>query len=353
MNYEKVRKYRDVLLLIVGVLVVSYLIFKHLIIYLLPFLIGWFLAFAIRKPSLFIAKKLKMKPKIVRLLLTLIIFLVLLGVSALAVWFLSREVWALVVRIGEGDSSLEEFILGITSSEGFIGRLFGNFGMYVADAIYKVATSMLTGIGSALSGFMSAVPKTLFFILVTVISSAYFAISLEEVNAAVKRILPREAADYLVKLKNGFFSAFFKYMRSYLLLLLITFAEMLTGLFLLKAPYPLIMATVIALLDLLPVIGVGSVLIPWGVWSLIIKETSFGVGLFVLFTFHTVLRQIIEPKIVGKNLGMHPLLTLIFIYLGYSLFGIMGLILVPILTVLVDITFGKKDSAKVAETERR
>ena len=351
MNYEKVRKYKDMLLLFIGVIFISYLTLKHLLIYLLPFLVGWFLAFAMRTPALFIGKKLRIKPKIVRLFLTIALFLVFFGLSALAVWFLSREVWALVVGIGQGESSLEEFISGITSSEGFIGKLLGNFGTYVADAIYGIVTSMLTSLGSALSGLMSAVPKTLFFVLVTVIASAYFAVGLEDVNAAVKRILPKGIADYLVKLKNGFFSAFFRYMRSYLLLLVITFVEMLVGLLLLKAPYPLLMATLIALLDLLPVIGVGIVLIPWGVWSLVIRETSFGIGLFVLFGFHTVLRQIIEPKIIGDSVGMHPLLTLIFIYLGYSLFGIMGLILVPVLTVLVDITFGKKNSAEITESK--
>ena len=137
----------------------------------------------------------------------------------------------------------------------------------------------------------------------------------------------------LVRWKDGFFSVFLKYMRSYLLLLVITFAEMAVGLFLIRAPYPLVMALIIAALDLLPVIGVGVVLIPWGVWSFAVGKTPFGIGLLVLFAFHTVFRQIIEPKIVGKNLGVHPLLTLLFIYVGYSVFGIAGLLLVPVLTV--------------------
>ena len=84
-------------------------------------------------------------------------------------------------------------------------------------------------------------------------------------------------------------------------------------------------------------------------WSFFAGKTPFGIGLLVLFVAHTVLRQIIEPRIVGKNLGMHPILTLVFIYVGYSLFGIIGLILVPILTVLVNVAFGEKNSAEVTE----
>ena len=221
MNYEKIRKYKDLILLILGVLFISYLFFKHLLIYLLPFLLGWFLAFVMRPPAFYIARKMKIKPKIVRLFLTVMLFLALFGLCAVSIWFLSREVWELVVRIGRGESYLEEFILGIASSDGLIGRLFGNFGDYVADAIYSILTTMLTSFGTALSGLVSAVPKVLLFMLVSVIASAYFAVSLEEVNAAVKRILPDRVAEYMVKLKDGFLGAFLKYIRSYLLLLVI------------------------------------------------------------------------------------------------------------------------------------
>ena len=350
MNYERIKKYKDLILLIIGVLLISYLFCKHLLVYLLPFFIGWFLAFAMRPPASFIARKLKIKPKIVRLILTLLVFLVAFGLCSVAIWLLSREVWELVSGIGRGDSTLDEFISELTSPDGFIGKLFGNFGDYIADALYSLLTSVLTRLGSSLSNLVSIVPKSLLFILVTVIASAYFAVSLEEVNAAVRSILPESLSRLLIKLKDGFLGAFLKYMRSYLLLLVITFVEMLVGLFILKAPYPLLMAIVIAVLDLLPIIGVGFVLIPWGVWSIVIGNVPFGIGILVLFVFQTVIREIIEPKIVGKNLGTHPILTLIFIYVGYSLFGIIGLILVPVFTVLVNIAFGKKDSAEIGKS---
>ena len=349
MNYEKIKKYTYLVVLIIGALLLSYLFFKYILIYTLPFLIGWFLAFAIRPPSRFVAKKLKVKPKAVRLILTILVFLVGLGISALVIWLLSREVWELIAGIGRGDSSFDEFISGLTSPEGLFGRLFGNFSSYVADALYSVFTSMLNSFGSFVSSAVSVIPKSLLFIIITVIASAYFAVGLEEVNFAVKRVLPKNVTSMLVRIKDGFLSTLLKYLRSYLLLLLITFIEMLVGLFLLRAPYPLVMAIVIAVLDLLPVIGVGFVLIPWGVWSFVIGRTPFGIGLLVLFAFHTVLRQVIEPKIVGKNLGMHPLLTLVFIYVGYSVFGFIGIVLVPIFTVLVNIAFGKKDTAEVRE----
>lgn len=342
MNHEKIRRYTDLVVLVIGAGFLSYLFFKHVLLYLLPFLIGWFIAFAMRPPAARLAPKLRMKPKVLRLLMTVTLYLVLLGAASVGVWLLSREVWGLLAGLGEGDSSLKEFISGLTGTNGFFGRLFGDFGDYVADALYRVAMSMLSVLGSGLSSVISAVPKVLFFLLISVIASAYFAIGLEEINAAVKRVVPKSVFDLGVKLKDGFLDALFKYMRSYLLLLVITFFEMLIGLFLIRAPYPLIMAIVIAILDLMPVIGVGAALIPWGIWSFFVGKTPFGIGLLVLFIAHTVFRQVIEPKIVGKNLGVHPLLTLVFIYVGYSVFGIVGLLLVPIFTVLVDIVFKNK-----------
>ena len=335
MNSEKLRRYTDIVVLIVGTILLAYLFFKHVFIYLLPFLGGWFIAFAIRPLASKIATALKIKPRIVRLILTVVLYSALLGALVGGIWLLSREVWEILSGLGEGENALSEILSGLTDPGRFFGRLFGELGDYIADAVYRVATSLLSAFGSALTTAVSLVPKVLFFLLVSVIASAYFAISLEEVNATVKRLLPRGIFDRLVSFKDGFFTAFLKYLRSYLLLLVITFLEMLVGLFLIRAPYPLVMAMVIATLDLLPVIGVGFVLIPWGVWSFVAGRTPFGIGLLVLFAFHTVLRQIIEPRIVGKNLGVHPLLTLLFIYVGYSVFGIVGLLLVPILTVTV------------------
>ena len=353
MNYEKIRRYSDLVLLIIGTALLSYLFFKHVFIYLLPFLAGWFVAFALRPLAARISPRLRLKPRILRLILTVLIYALLLGFAVLGVWLLSREVWELIEGLGAGESALYDVLVGFTDSGKFFGRFFGDLGEYIADAVYRVAASVLSSLATLLTGAVSRVPRVLFFLLVSVIASAYFAVGLEEVNAAVKRLLPRSVFDKLVELKDGFFAVFLKYMRSYLLLLFITFGEMLLGLFLIRAPYPLIMAIVIALLDLLPVIGVGVVLIPWGVWSIATGQTPFGIGLLVLFAVHTVLRQIIEPKIVGKNLGVHPLITLLFIYVGYSVFGGVGILLVPVFTILVKIAFGKDDAAEVTECATR
>jgi predicted PurR-regulated permease PerM len=128
----------------------------------------------------------------------------------------------------------------------------------------------------------------------------------------------------------------------------VTFAIVLVGLLVLRVEFALLLAIVIAALDILPVFGVGTVLVPWSVFQMLFGNLSLGIGLFVLFVIHEIVRQVIEPRIVGKSLGIHPIITLLLLYAGYSLFGVLGLILLPVFTVLIDVFSNKEDSAKVA-----
>lgn len=349
MNFERIRRAAYVVALIIGVTLVAYVFMKHVFFVILPFLTAWFVAFLMRPLSMYLAPRMKIKPNIIRLFLTVGVTVALIALVSLGVWMISREVKSLITKLGEG-GAVEDFIARFTSSDGLLGRLFGEFSDYVADGIYNITMSLLSSLGGALSSIVSLVPKVLLFVLITVISCIYFALDLERINYSVKKLLPKRIFETAVKLKDGFLKIFARYIRSYMLLMLITFAEMVAGFFILRAPYPILVAIVVAVLDLLPVIGVGTVLLPWAVWCFMLGNNALGVGLCVLFVFHSILREILEPKILGKNLGVHPILTLIILYVGYSVFGFMGLFLVPVLTVLVNIALGEDNSAEVDKT---
>ena len=94
------------------------------------------------------------------------------------------------------------------------------------------------------------------------------------------------------------------------------------------------LAFLIALADLLPVIGVGTILIPWGIVMLLQKNFYLGFGLLILYLVISLIRQVAEPKVLGKSLGLHPLLTLFATYVGFSLFGLLGMILAPIVALV-------------------
>ena len=129
--------------------------------------------------------------------------------------------------------------------------------------------------------------------------------------------------------------------------MLITFIIMLFGFLVLGVKYAVLFAFIVALLDALPLIGVGTVLVPWSIYQIIFGNVRLGIALIILFVIHQIIRQFTEPKIVGKNLGIHPVLSLILLYSGYVLFGILGLVLIPLLSVILNTLFDKNDAPEV------
>lgn len=331
--------------------VVLFLFFKYLFLLVLPFLVAWATAFMTRPLTSALHRWIKIPKRILGAALAILISVAILGAVSLGVWMLAMELWRLLSGIGEGEA-LRELIDKITSG-GLFGGVLDALGDTLGDIFYNFILSLASSLGGIITTVAAAVPKILLTLVITVISTVYFSYDLDRINAAVSSILPERARTWLSGFKRGFFSVGVKYIRSYLFLMLITFAVMLVGLVTLGSPYALLLALVIAVLDLLPIIGVGTVLVPWSVYELILGDGNIGVGLIILFAVHTFIRQFAEPKIVGKNLGVHPIITLFLLYVGYSLFGFAGLFLVPIATVLIEVTLGKKDSSKVAKSTTR
>lgn len=339
--------FAHVALLIVASIALGYVLIKYALPVILPFLLAWGIAFMTRPPARFLHKKIKISEKISRPVLALILMSALLGGIGLGAYALLNEAWRFFSTLAE-DGRMTEFIKRISDS--FFG-LFGTLGVgselanKIFDALSGILASVLGKIAEVITAFASAVPKTLFFILITAISAVYFSLDLEIINSYVHRILPRKIDIALVSFKERTLGIALKYMRAYAAIMLLTFAIVFFGLALLGIDYALLLASIIAVLDILPVIGVGVILVPFGAVMLLSGNTYVGVGLLVLTAAVTVIRQIAEPKILGKNLGIHPLLTLILMYVGYSLFGIFGLVLLPLLGVVLV----KKESSEVAK----
>ena len=353
MEERKIRIAAYIVALIIGGGALLFLFFKHLFLVVLPFLLAWALAFAVRPIAESIGKKIKIPKRVLRAILAVLISLTVIGIVGLLVWAISAELWRLLSGLGSGNA-LRELVDRITSA-GIINKFFDTFGDRLGDVFYELLISVATALGKAITSWVGAVPKILLFILITVIASVYFALDLEGVNLAVSRIAPPSVYRFLKGIKNGAFSVGVRYLRSYLILMLMTFVIMLVGLLVLGRPYALLLAFVISALDVLPVIGVGTVLIPWGLYELAFGEVSVGIGLIILFFAYELIRQLAEPKIIGKHLGIHPLLSLLMLYVGYSLFGIVGILFVPAAVVLINVTLSKNDTAEVEEgtvTER-
>ena len=180
------------------------------------------------------------------------------------------------------------------------------------------------------------VPSAFLFITVMLLACYYFSADDGEIGRAVGkcmlRLTPEGFRDRLMPWGRRLRRIGRQYLRACLLLGLLTFLQMFIGLALLRVPYAFILALLIAVVDFLPLLGTGLVLIPWAAVSLLLGEVSLGIGLLVLYGISSVVRQILEPKLIGEGLGLHPLLSLAAMYAGLKLFGVWGMILAPLVT---------------------
>ena len=326
---------------------VAYILLKYLLPLLAPFIIAWLVVTATGGASESLSAKLKIPKKIVRLIASLTLVLILSLSTGLLMWQTVSAMWRFLSDIGEG--GILELVEKLFSSD---RPLFGNLvPKEIADLIGSSLDSLISSATSALASgatrLISGLPTAFLFLIVTIISIIYLALDYEGIQSFILGLLPNKLSSRMSDIRHGLISVMGKYIRSYGLILLVTYCIIFIGLSLLRVEHSPIIALLIAFLDILPVIGVGTVLVPWSVISLALGNKFLGIGLILLFVVNAVLRQLIEPKIVGKSLNLHPLVSLGAIYLGYAIFGFMGLFILPLVAVAVSAVLKDNSTAKI------
>lgn len=253
---------------------------------------------------------------------------------------------ALFSEIGELMKYLPEYGYEIKASMSEMRRrldgLLGNSPEFartvdgMVDTAVKTAAERLAAlVTDAAAATASAVPTFLFSLVVTLIAGIYFSKDYDKIRDSLKSILPKNVVGKIKRFKETVLSKLGKLLKGYGIIIIMTFTELSLGLLLLRVKYALLIAAVTALIDILPVLGSGTVLIPWSIFSALVGNTGAAVGLAVLYVVITVVRNFAEPKIIGKGIGLHPLLSLALMFLGFRLFGAAGLFIAPIAAVTV------------------
>ena len=206
-----------------------------------------------------------------------------------------------------------------------------NLGSYVSS--FSVLVVQL------ISGGISEVPGFVIRLVITVVATFFFAGDYDGIIAFFRRFLTPGQEGLVRKAQSYVKNVLFIYLRSYSLLFLITFGELCLGLLIMGIPYPVLIGLGIAVFDILPVLGTGGILLPWAAILLIMKNHGLAFGILLLYLVILVVRNMLEPRIVGKQIGLHPLATLAALFLGLKLLGLAGLIIFPVaLTVVVNFT---------------
>ena len=330
---------------IIGISLV-YGLFRYIFPALLPFLIAFPAAAILRRPTLAIAGHTRMPRKIIASLLAILFVSLLLGGIAALVWMLTNEIGDFARSVISGETALMENLQNMLSRiSGLIDRLPFSGGENadalrgaVTDMILDMAKNMISSLGARipeLAGkLVSALPQALIFFVVTVLSTVYFCADYDKILHFLRRHSGNHVRGTMVKIRAAAGATVSGILRSYAVLFLFTFAELLLGFILLGESYAFLLALLTALVDSLPVLGTGIVLLPMALYRFFIGETKAAIGFLILYIAVTVIRQILEPKILGNGVGMHPLLMLISMYIGFKLFSILGMLLLPILFII-------------------
>lgn len=322
----------------------------------LPFAIAWGIALLIQKPSEALASRLSISKKLVSVLLLLLLLTATVWLIGASVRRLLLELQHLLERLLSQEDTVNavgnpiDYFEMITSKIPFLRRIgagerfYGlreGFNQAVSDFLKNLLESLSSAVPSLAAGLLSALPTILLSIVITVIAGFYFCIDGEGIRTAITSLLPSGLRSRLPAWKSRVKQFSKGYLRAYLLLFLLTFSELFLGFCLLRIEYAFLLALLISFVDLLPVLGVGAVLVPWSILLLLQKDLRLGLGLLILFGAVTVIRQIMEPRLLGKSLGLHPLFTLFASYAGWKLFGVAGMLLGPIIALAAKTLFDR------------
>ena len=319
--------------------VLGVMIFSKLALYLLPFILAFTLS-AIIDPMIGMFKN---KFRIPRKLSSALSILILLSVfSLLAVLAISRFIREMINLslllpnyVSEGVQQIDslmkkgsEFYLSLPvdvskSVESFFASLSANLMKFVNTFIKFILNAAVS------------IPQVMIFIIVTVLSTFFLSSDKENISNYFKSKLSDKLIRKITSIKSQLFSALFGYLKAQLILMAVTFSELFTGFIIIHIGQPFILAIIISMIDALPILGTGSVLIPWLLYEFLAGNTRLGISLLILYIIVLIVRQLIEPKILSYQIGVHPLLTLIGMYIGLKLFGILGLMLGPICVLFI------------------
>lgn len=352
-----------------------YVFIKYCLGVLAPFIIAFILAYALQRPIKWAKKKLHLKSHgIISFLLVLLVVCVVFGVLSIAVLVLFNELKDFASYLTTQFSSIDDLIVTLENyAMGVIVRLpeslRGTVGDYVTNAFDSLGKGQaeldLSMLSAPLSGAWSVVkslPSTILSVVVAVVSCFFMASDYDKVKELVLGFFSESKRKSIVKTKRTATKAITKLLKAYVTIMAITFAEMFLGLFLLKligvydGSYIAIISFVTCIIDIIPVLGTGTVLIPWAVYNLIFGNFGMGIGLLVIYAVITVIRQVVEPKLVANQAGLPAIVTIMAMFIGVRIFGAFGIILLPFTVIILKLLYDEgvfKTKSAVKNTEKK
>lgn len=349
----------------VVILAIVFLIFKYLINLIMPFFLAFIFAAVVRPLSRMLSRKeyykkmpdgrkvlvkrrFPMNRAAAGVISALILFLIMAGLLTLILVKAFDGISDFVATI---PTLYEQRILPILNQIFYeVEQFAARFDESVQEMVEAAIPNVLSSIGSAVTNFsakavtfvanfVTRVPSLLLNTIITLIATVFIAVDFDRASAFIRRNLPEKPLTLVRNVRDSFLTTIWQFLRSYFLIFCITATEITVGLWLIGMNKPLLLGILIAVFDAFPIVGSGMILLPWAIITMITGELWRGLALAALYAIVVIARQIIEPKIVGKHVGLRPIVTLMCMFVGSKLFGgLIGLFGLPITAaILVDL----------------
>ena len=211
----------------------------------------------------------------------------------------------------------------------------GSLSSRMSDSSFSLLTDWSSELLAWLTGFVASLPDAALFFATTVLAIFYTSARYPDIRAFLRRQIPQRYRSDASGVKRNVCLTMALWLRAETLLWLATFLVLLAGLLFLRVSYALLLAFLIAFVDLLPVLGTGTVLLPWAALAFLAGKTPFALGLLILQLVLSLQRSFLEPKLLAAQADLPPLAALLAMYLGFCSLGIAGMILFPILLLLL------------------
>ncbi|MFZ5969317.1 MAG: sporulation integral membrane protein YtvI [Bacillota bacterium] len=327
------------LLMTIAVVAGIYFLGPTVIYAILPFLFGWLITLLITPSIRFMERKLKLSKSFAALVSLTLFLVVTLSVVSMIGGMIIYELTDFSKHLPEfsklfyGKSQLiieqiEDLYIQLPEniSEGILTGF---------NAFLEKLTSLLSIVIASILNFVSGIPQFVVFLIVTVIAAYFMARDRASIERFVLAQMKNSWLSNMKLIKQDLLGALFGYIRAQLILMFFTFVQSIIGLLIIGIDYAFLAALAASLLDALPILGTGSVYVPMMIWYVIQGKYKVTIAIGVLYGVIILVRQLLEPKILGKQIGLHPLLTLVAMYVGLQIFGVFGLIIGPVMLIIL------------------
>lgn len=344
--YKIIRRVLNVALIVVGV----YIGVKMAVFYM-PFLIAFLISLMVEPAIKYFMKKTKMTRKMSSIIIFIIVFSIIIGSVTIGIISLISEstnlLQTLNLYIDKAYTQIQQTIGKMSITKISVSNNILNLAQDASKEILLKVSKWLTNFLTKLIDIVTSIPTIAIYMVITILSLYFICTDRIYILDFMEHHMPKRWVKKIGVHIREITKSLGGYLKAEIILILVSFIISVIGLYIFKfigmnVKYPLLIALAIGFVDALPILGSGFVMVPWSIILAINGDIQLGIAVLILWIVMSLVRQFLEPKIVSGKIGIHPIFTLIAMYTGFKVIGVMGMLVGPIVLIILKSIFASR-----------